>query len=414
MNFTLLTDISSLVTVSTKGRGRKSGKEMSDIGVVTDAAMLFDNKIRWIGKANDALQHLADNNIFATIKSANNKAVMPGFADSHTHIVFAGSRAEEFGRRLRGVSYQGIAAEGGGILRTMKAVREASEDELYETGKQIALAAMQSGTTTIEIKSGYGLSFESEMKLLRVANRLNNDLPLRIAVTFMGAHDFPPEYSNNRDKYVQLICDEMLPAAVGLAEFCDVFTDTDYYTIEQSKKILNKAAELGFRLKVHADELSTFGAAEMAAGVGAISADHLLYCSENGMKAMVNSGTIATLLPGTAYTLRLPYAPARRMLENDLAIALATDCNPGSCFMENMQLVLSLACTNMRMTIEEAISAATINGAAALGLGEITGSLEVNKSADFLTLDCAEYTETVYHYGGNRVKEVWIEGNRVI
>ncbi len=294
----------------------------------------------------------------------------------------------------------------------MRAVRGASEDELYETGKRLALAALRTGTTTIEIKSGYGLTPESEMNLLRAANRLRRELPQRVIVTFMGAHDIPPEYGGSRDDYVELVCKEMLPAAVGLAEFCDVFADTGYFTLEQSERILKAAGHLGFGLKVHADELTPFGAAEMAAAMGSISADHLLFCSESGMDAMRNSGTVATLLPGTAYTLRLPYAPARTMIERGLTVALATDCNPGSCFMENMQLVLSLGCTNMRMTVEEVIAAATLNGAAALGLGAETGSIEIGKAADFLVLDSAGYAELVYHFGGNRVEEVWIGGKR--
>ena len=386
---------------------------MQDVGAIPDAAMLFDERIRWVGTAAEAQKLLENGSIQpAVVRSAGGRAVMPGFVDSHTHIVFAGSRADEFARRLRGATYREIAAEGGGILRTMHAVRAASEDELCETGRRLALAALETGTTTIEIKSGYGLTPESEMNLLRAANRLRRELPQRVAVTFMGAHDFPPEFSARRDDYVRLVCDEMLPAAVGHAEFCDVFTDDGYFTAEQSETILRAAAALGFRLKVHADELTPFGAAEMAADMGAVSADHLLFCSENGMKAMRRAGTVATLLPGTAYTLRLPYAPARTMIEHGLAVALATDCNPGSCYMENMQVVMSLACTNMRTSVEEAISAATLNGAAALGLGHETGSLEVGKAADFLILDCAEYPELVYHFGGNRVEEVWIAGRR--
>lgn len=414
MALTLLTDISTLITVDSHGRGRKSGAEMQDIGTISNAAMLFDDRIRWFGTAEDAQSIVQSGGFHPThTHSAKGGVVMPGFVDSHTHIVFAGSRADEFARRLRGTTYLEIAAEGGGILRTMQAVRSATEDELYATGRRLALAALQTGTTTIEIKSGYGLTPESEMNLLRAANRLRRELPQRVVVTFMGAHDFPPEFSYRRDDYVDIVCNEMLPAAEGLAEFCDVFTDTGYFTLEQSKKILQTAAKYDFRLKVHADELTSFGAAEMAAEMGAVSADHLLFCSETGMDSMRQSGTVATLLPGTAYTLRLPYAPARTMIERGLTVALATDCNPGSCYMENMQLVLSLACTNMRMTVEEAISAATINGAAALGLGKETGSIEVGKAADFLIVDCMEYPEIVYHFGGNCVEEVWISGRQV-
>lgn len=413
---TLLINISSLVTCDSNGSGKKSGNQMQNIGEIQNGAVLFDEDILWIGDTNHAHSYCSENSTSPTIIDCSGKTVMPGFVDSHTHIVFAGSRAEEFARRLRGVSYQQIAAEGGGILRTMNAVRSARQTEVEAIGRKLALSAMKHGTTTIEIKSGYGLTLESELKLLRAIKTLRDELPLRIIATFLGAHDFPPEFRSRRDEYINIICNEMIPMVVqeNLAEFCDVFTDTGYFTVEESEKILQTALDSGLQVKVHADELSSFGAAEMAARMKAVSADHLLFISDEGIEQMRESETIATLLPGTAYTLKLPFAPARKMIERGLAVALATDCNPGSCFMENMQTVISLACTMGGMTVEEAINAATINGAAALGISEKTGSLEIGKSADFIITDCTGYPELVYHFGTNQVSEVWIRGEKTI
>ncbi|MBS1536161.1 MAG: imidazolonepropionase [Bacteroidetes bacterium] len=414
----LLTNISSIITCAVGNSTNKSGIEMQDIGEIRNGALLFDKEILWVGNSADATDYLMKNNPapITQVIDCKGKTVLPGFVDSHTHIVFAGSRAGEFARRLQGVSYQQIAAEGGGILRTMNAVRTASQTDIEAIGRKLALSALKQGTTTIEVKSGYGLTFESELKLLRAIRTLQQELQLRVIPTFLGAHDFPPEFRTNRTKYIDIICNEMIPAVVeeNLAVFCDVFTDTGYFTVPESEKILQTAIDAGLKVKVHADELSSFGAAEMAARMNAISADHLLFISEAGINLMRESGTIATLLPGTAYTLKLPFAPAQTMIEHGLAVALATDCNPGSCFMENMQMVLSLACTMGGMTVEEAISASTINGAAALGLSNQTGSLEIGKSADFIIADCADYAELVYHFGTNQVREVWIQGKKVV
>ena len=343
---------------------------------------------------------------------ANGRAIIPGFVDSHTHCVFAGNRSNEFARRLRGITYQQIASEGGGILSTVSAVRKASIEELAEKGIELAWKAIEYGTTTIEMKSGYGLSQESEIALIKAIEIVKNEVPIRIFSTFMGAHDFPPEYAHNRSAYIDLIINEMLPAIkeLNVVDFCDVFTDTGYYSIEDSRRILQKAMELGFSCKVHADELSSFGAAEMAGELKVVSADHLLYCSEAGMDAIKQGGTIATLLPGTAYTLRLPYAPARRMIDRGLIVALATDCNPGSCYTPNMQTILSLACMNMGMSIEEALTSATLHGAYALGAEQYCGSIEIGKSADFNILDTSSYSDMVYHFGVNHIAKTWSRG----
>lgn len=404
-------NIDTLIPVQSE-TGRKSGKEMNDIGCITDAAILFDEQIRWVGSTAE-LRGKIESGEFKPEKiiSQKGKTIMPGFVDSHTHIVFAGSRANEYARRLQGVSYQQIASEGGGILSTMRAVRNASIEELAEVGLSYARSAMKYGTTTIEIKSGYGLSFESEMNQLRAIQLMKKEIPMTIVSTFLGAHDIPPEYKENRGKYIDILCQEMIPyvAENKLADFCDIFTDTGYYTIEETEKILGIAKSAGLKVKIHADELTPVAAAECAARLGAVSADHLLCISYEGMKQMAERGVIGTLLPGTAYNLRLPYAPARTMIEHSMAIALATDCNPGSCLCENMQMMISLACTNMRMTVEEAISASTINGAAALDL-QNKGQIAIGKDADMIILSSDEYANMAYHFGINHVEKVWIKG----
>lgn len=415
---TLLTNISSLVTMNAEGEAVKSGSQMQDIGVIENGALFIDQAhIKWAGTASEASRKLEDLEFIADeIIDCSGKIVLPGFVDSHTHMVFAGNRSDEFARRLRGVSYQEIAAEGGGILKTMRSVRESSVEELAATASHLVRSAMQYGTTAVEIKSGYGLDLQSELKQLRAIRLLREALPVRIIATFMGAHDIPPEYSHDRTRYIDLLCEEMIPAVADedLAEFCDVFTDTGYYTVEETERILETARAAGMRLKIHADELSHVGAAELAGKLRCTSADHLLNISDAGIDAMRDGDVIGTLLPGTAYFLGLPYAPARRMISKGMAVALATDCNPGSCFTENMQLMLSLACTQMRMTMEEALCAATLNGAAALGIADTLGSLESGKEASFLVVNGTSYTDIIYHFGVNPIREVWVRGRREI
>ncbi len=409
---TLFTNISELVCVSKDAALRKLGEQMNDLCVLKNAAMLVDTHIRWIGASKESPTVVDEQ---TTIVDCSQQCILPGFVDSHTHVVFAGSRSHEFARRLQGVSYQQIASEGGGILSTVKAVREATEEELMLQAKTLVLSALKHGTTSIEIKSGYALSVEDELKMLRAIRRLRTEVPSHISATFLGAHDFPPEYAHDREAYVDLICKEMIPAVSSeqLADYCDAFCDVGYYTVEQTERIFRTAQEHGMRLRLHADELGCVHAAELAARMGADSADHLLFVSDQGIKDLAASGTVATLLPGTAYTLRLPYAPSKKLIEAGACVALATDCNPGSCFSENMQGILSLACSNMHMSMEQAISAATLNGAAALGSSSLRGSLEVGKEADFLLLDCRSYTDMIYHFGVNHVEQVWIGGKCV-
>ncbi|MEN3027384.1 MAG: imidazolonepropionase [Chlorobiota bacterium] len=412
----LVTNIGQLVTVRAEGARVKVGEAMQELGIVHDAAMVVEERILWVGPKTEAYSLRSSGLLrWEAEWDVGGRVVIPGFVDAHTHMVFSGSRVEEYSRRLRGATYAEIAAAGGGIMTTVRAVRAASEEELFHQASALLWSALQHGTTTVEIKSGYGLTTADELKLLRVIRRLAQELPLRIVPTFMGAHAFPPEYRGCRSEYVELICQEMLPAvaAEGLAEYCDVFVDEGYFTLQEAERILRTAQDYGLRPRLHADELAPVGAAELAARVGAVSADHLLHVSDAGIAALRSTGTIAVLLPGTAYTLRLPYAPARRLIAAGVPVALATDCNPGSCFCENMQMVLSLACQCMGMLPEEALVAATLNGAAALERSRLLGSLEVGKYADFLVLQLQDVREMVYHFGVNHVAEVWIGGRCV-
>lgn len=398
----VLTNIASLVTVQSNGAHSRTGSDMQDIGEIRNGAVVHNGStIVWVGQASALPPAYVDG---ATITDCTGKTVMPGFVDSHTHMVFAGSRSHEFARRLAGASYAEIAAEGGGILTTMKAVRSATVDELVAVGRNLVDTAVRHGSTTIEIKSGYGLDVDSELRLLEAAGRLKMVGRAHIHATFLGAHAVPPEWKHDPDGYVDLVINEMLPAVAeqGIAEFCDVFTDAGFFTREQSTRILVAAHDLGLKLKVHADEIALVGASDMAAELGCISADHLEHSTAREVRLLRDAGVVCTLLPGTAYTLRLPFPDARMMIEEGAIVALATDCNPGSCFTENMQTILSLACINMRMSIEEAITAATINGAAALGISHITGSIEVGKRPDIVIYDVPRYHDVVYHFGLNQ------------
>ena len=410
---TLIKNISSLVTMNTNGCLEKSGSQMQDIGEIKNGALICDEKILWSGNSDDAPKYISENNIQITdTVDATGKTVLPGFVDSHTHLVFGGNRSNEFGRRLRGVSYQEIAREGGGIQTTMKATRSSSIEELAETGIKLAKSAMKHGTTSFEVKSGYGLTLESELNQLRAIKIMQKELPVHISSTFLGAHDFPPEYKKDHQKYIEILTKEMIPAVVeeGLAEYCDAFIDEGYYTIKEGEQVLRAGLDHGMRLKVHADELADKGAALLAAEMGAVSADHLLFISDKSADAMLKSGTVATLLPGTAYFIRMPYAPARKLIDKGLTVALSTDTNPGSSFTENMQLILSLAAINMQMTAEESLAAATINGAKAIDQSHRKGSLEVGKDADFIICNCDSFTDIFYHFGINHVASTWIAG----
>lgn len=412
----LFKEISSLVTIAGDNSSPRSGLLLSEIGEIKDGAFLFDDKILWVGTTKEADIKLQNGEIAPEqIFSMNGKTVLPGFIDSHTHLVFAGDRSNEFAKRVSGVSYKQIAREGGGIISTVSAVRKASETELFDNACFYLTNAIKHGTVAIEIKSGYGLDTENEIKMLKVVEKLSKAFPIYIVPTFLGAHDFPPEYKNNPNEYVQIICNEMIPKVyeMNLAKYCDCFVDDGYYTIEQAEKIFTTAYKYGLKIRVHADELADVGAGGFAGKIGAISADHLLFVSEKSLMSMANARTIATLLPGTSYFLKMPYAPAKKIISYNIPVALASDFNPGSCFTENMQMILSLAVMNLGLSCEQAIVASTINGAHSLEISDKIGSIEVGKDATFVVVDSVSYIGIMYHFGINHIQSVWVKGKKI-
>jgi imidazolonepropionase len=385
---------------------------MRNLAHLDRGALIADGAhITWIGRSADLPPMPPD----ADVIDATGRVVLPGFIDSHTHLLFTGSREDEFEQRLQGRSYQEIAERGGGINATVRRVRAASKEELKAQARNRLDRLLHCGVTTVEVKSGYGLTLADELKCLEAIAELNAEGPLELVPTFLGAHAVPPEWSGRRDGYVELLVSEMLPevARHRLAEFCDVFCETGVFSLEESARILTRARDLGFGLKVHADELTPLGGAELAVRLGAVSADHLLCVTDTGVEALAGSGTVATLLPGTAFFLGLPYAPARRLIDGGAAVALASDCNPGTCPTENLPLVGAMACTQMRMLPGEAVTALTLNAAAALGRSDRIGSLEVGKQADLVICDVPDYRHLFYHFGVNHVEQV-IKRGRVV
>jgi imidazolonepropionase len=408
----VLRNAAQLVCVAQHGERTKRGQAMRDLAIIENGAVVIEqDKIRWVG-ASSNLPDLPDD--VQTI-DASGKVVLPGFVDSHTHLIFAGARADEFEQRLEGASYQQIAARGGGINATVRRVRESTLAHLKGLARRRLQALLAFGVTTVEVKSGYGLTLADELKCLQAIAELNAEGPWELVPTFLGAHAVPPEFQSDRDGYLRLLREEMLPevARCRLAEFCDVFCETGVFSLEESEHILRRAQQLGFGLKVHADELTPLGGTNLAARLGAVSADHLLCITEAGMDALAASGTVATLLPGTAFFLGLLYAPARRLLERGLAVALASDCNPGTCPTENLPLVGAMACTQMKMLPGEVVTALTLNAAAALNRQDRIGSLEVGKQADLILCDVPDYRHLFYHFGVNQVCRV-IKCGRVV
>ena len=391
-----------LVCVARHGEQSLRGAALADVAVLADGALVIEgDRIAWVGPTAELPPLPAGANVI----DATGKTVLPGLVDSHTHLLFAGSREDEFEQRLRGLSYQEIAARGGGINATVRHVRGASKEELKEQARRRLRRFLHFGVTTVEVKSGYGLTLGDELKCLEVIADLNAEGPLELVPTFLGAHAVPPEYAGDRAGYLRLLCEDMLPEVTRcrLAEFCDVFCETGVFSLEESQTLLTRARDLGFGLKLHADELTPLGGAELAARLGAASADHLLCVSEAGIDALAGSSTVATLLPGTAFFLGVEYAPARRLIERGAAIALASDCNPGTCPTENLPLVGSMACTRMGLLPGEAVAALTLNAAAALGRSGRLGSLEPGKQADLLVCDVPNHRRLFYHFGVNHV-----------
>ena len=387
------------VLATPSGNTPLKGSEQGNVSLIRNAAIAFTNgKITYVGHVKDAPNA-------GEVVDAGGRLVTPGLVDCHTHLVFGGYRQHEFEKKLAGVSYLDILKEGGGILSTVDATRKSTYKELFAKSVSFMNEMLAHGTTTVEIKSGYGLNLETELLQLLVINDLAKSY--EVVPTFMGAHAVPREYRDNKDGYVEYLIDDMLPsiAARKLARFCDVFCEDSVFNVADSRKILNAAKGHGLFPKIHADEIVPIGGAELAAEVGAISAEHLLEATGEGLSKMAKEGVIAVLLPATSFYLDKGYAKARNMVEKGIAVALATDFNPGSSPNFNMQLVLNLAVLKLKLSPQEALTAATLNSAAAIGLGERKGSLEVGKDADIVIWDAPDLNFLFYRYGNNQVFE---------
>ena len=403
----LIKNIGMLATA--RGNVALSGSAQGDVETTEGAAVaVAGGKICYAGPESGApgAEQVID---------AGGRLVTPGLVDSHTHLVFGGFRQNELEMKLAGVQYLDILRAGGGILSTVRATRAASEEDLYAKASAFADQMLSHGTTTVEVKSGYGLDLETEMKQLRVSARLSREHIIDVVPTFMGAHAFPEEYKDNREAYVDLLVNEILPkiAESGIAEYADVFAETAVFDIEQSRRVLSAAKALGLGLKIHADEVNPTGGAELAAELGAISAEHLLQASDAGLDAMAARGTIAVCLPTTSFNLDKNYARARVMVEKGIAVAVATDFNPGSSPGFNMQFAMTLACLKLRLTPKEALCAATLNAAAATGRAKCKGSIEPGKDADIVIWDAPDLNFIFYRYGNNQVHSVIKNGKAV-
>jgi imidazolonepropionase len=389
----------------------RAGGDLRQLSIIEDGAMLVrGGEIEAVGRRREIESLINDG---TEVIDAGRRVVMPGFVDAHTHPVFAGIRANEFEQRSTGATYREIAARGGGIRSTVRATRNASLNDLVKVGKRYAQWFLRCGTTTIEAKSGYGLTIEDELKILRAIKQLNEETPLRYVPTFLGAHDIPSEYRSRRETYVSLVINEMLPRIEQekLAEYCDVFCETDVFTTDESWQILSAARCQGLGLRVHADQLSMSGGARLAAELGAATADHLEHVDSAGIQALKAAKVQPVLLPGSVYALGSNrYPPAREMIDAGLAVVLATDFNPGSSPTPSLPMILSLACTQMKMTPAEALTAATINAAYSLGRGDEIGSLEKGKRADFVIHDCEDYRELAYFFGIEHPWRVYASG----
>ncbi|AKL96698.1 imidazolonepropionase HutI [Clostridium aceticum] len=405
----LIKNAAELVTCS--GFRAKKGKEMSDLQIILDGAVVIEEGIiKAVGKTEEILKQYSEENY--EVIDASNKAVLPGFVDSHTHFLFGGYRAEEFSWRLRGDSYMDIMERGGGILSSVKATKEATKEELFESAMKRLDCMLSFGVTTVEGKSGYGLDYDTEMKQLEVMKEVDAVHPIDVVSTFLGAHAVPKEYKGKEDILIDFFIEKVMPdvAERKLAEFCDVFCEDKVFSIEQSRRLLTKAKEMGFKIKLHADEIVPLGGAELAAELGAISADHLLQASDQGIRDMEKAGVVATLLPGTAFSLKEEFARGRYMIDQNCAVALATDLNPGSCFTESIPLIFALATLYMGITTEEALTALTINGAAAVDRADKIGSIDIGKQGDIVILEFPSYKYIPYHIGVSTVEKVVKDG----
>jgi len=413
----IIKNASELVTCS--GFTAKKGQEMGELHIIKDGAVVVkDGLIEAVGTTKEIEAKLENSGSeFSDVNTidAQNRAVLPGFVDSHTHFIFGGYRVEEFSWRLRGDSYMDIMKRGGGIANTVQATREASANDLLQAGIKRLDSMLSFGVTTVEGKSGYGLDKDSEIKQLEVMNHINGIHFIDIVPTFLGAHAVPENFKGREDEFIDFLTEEIIPQVVerNLAVYCDVFCEQNVFSISQSRHLLTKARELGLKLKLHADEIVQLGGAELAAELKATSADHLLQASDEGIRQMAQADVVATLLPGTAFSLKEPYARGRFMIDSNCAVALATDFNPGSCFTESIPLIFALATLYMNITTEEAVSALTINSAAALDRADKIGSIDIGKQGDLVVLEHPSYQFIPYHIGVNTVEKVVKKGNLV-
>jgi imidazolonepropionase len=413
----LLKNIDQLLTLQ-KGPAPRRGADMRELSIIENAAVLIRaERIVWVGPVRDL--PVKDPGVRYQVVDCRGLELMamPGFVDGHTHPIFAGTRADEYELRSQGKTYQEIAAAGGGIRASVRQLRSATQSQLVERAERHFYQFLSHGTTTIEGKSGYGLSLDDEIKILQAIAQLRGSSSLEVIPTFLGAHDVPDEYRDRRHEYIRLLTEVMIPriARESLAQFCDVFCDVGYFSVDEARAILLAAREAGLGLRIHAEELARSGGAQLAAELCVASADHLEWVEDADIEALKNSGTVATLLPGTAFNLGLTrYPPARKLIDAGVPVALATDFNPGSCFNQNMQLVMTIACSQMRMTPAEAITAATVNGAHSLGISDRIGSIEAGKQADIVLMDVGDYRELPYYFGMNHCVVAIKKGKVVI
>lgn len=402
--------------VTCQADGKKSGKDqMNTIGLLANTSILIEDDLIIAIDSFDNLNKKYNLETFETI-NCEGKTLTPGFIDSHTHLVFGGYRADEYQWRLEGMDYMEIMNKGGGIANSVNSTKKESFDQLYKSGIKRLNKFAEFGVTTVEGKSGYGLDKTTELKQLEVMKKLNEVHPLDIVPTFLGAHSVPKEYKGKEDAFIDFIIEEVLPEVTenNLAEFCDIFCEENVFSIEQSRKLLLKAQDMGLLSKIHADEIVQLGGAELAAEINATSADHLLQASDEGIKALAEQGVVATVLPATAFSLQEEYARARTMIDEGCAVALASDFNPGSCHTQSIPLLIALATIKMKMTIEETINALTINAAAAVNREDTIGSIDVGKKADILIHEFPSYQFLAYYIGVSTVEKVIKNGKLIL